>query len=409
LITPRFIRLTIYSKQYKQKTVSIPKYLQQLHSADSKANIKFAIRMSYRLYYKNMRHQINSKKAVPMNRPTFLSAAIIISLAAAGFAQTVTFQVAGVTRSCVLHVPSGISKPAIVFFLHGAGGSGAGFENDTKADVVADREKFIAAYPSGISGNWDYADGSKDFTFMLALIDTIDARYHIDRNRVYVSGFSMGGGMTFALACKYADVFAAIAPVSAAGSECTPKRAIPVFLTFGTKDMSPVSTYMASVNRWVAADGCPATPQVTRPYPYTNPQSVVTRLTYGPGKNGVEVVADSIQGGQHGWPTDTRTSVNQADEVWAFFKNFTLNGGTAIYGQASPAAHDGISAFYASGIVRLKGTGEKCRVRVIDTRGRLVVAAVVQRQFAFKDKPCGVYMVMVNGNGRPVALRMVIP
>jgi polyhydroxybutyrate depolymerase len=48
---------------------------------------------------------------------------------------------------------------------------------------------------------------------MLALIDTIDARYHIDRNSVYVSGFSKGGGVTFALACKYADAFAAIAPV----------------------------------------------------------------------------------------------------------------------------------------------------------------------------------------------------
>jgi poly(3-hydroxybutyrate) depolymerase len=345
-----------------------------------------------------------------MKRSDFLVAVFIVSLAAAGFAQTVSFQVAGVTRSCVLHVPSGISKPAIVFFLHGAGGSGAGFENDTKADVVADREKFIAAYPSGVSGNWDYADGSKDFTFMLALIDTIDARYHIDRNRVYVSGFSMGGGMTFALACKYADVFAAIAPVSAAGSACTPKRAIPVFLTFGTKDMSPTSTYMTSVNRWVAADGCPSTPVVTRPYPSTNPQSVVTRLTYGPGKDGVEVVADSILGGQHGWPTDTRTSVNQADEVWAFFKNFTLNGGTAVHERVSPTAHNGISVSCASGIVRLRGFGEKSRIRVIDTRGRLVTAAAaVQRQFAFKDKPGGVYMVVTGENDRLVALRMVVP
>lgn len=345
-----------------------------------------------------------------MNRSAFLAAAFIISLSAAGFSQTVSFQVAGVSRSCVVHVPSGISKPAIVFFLHGAGGSGAGFENDTKADVVADREKFIAAYPSGISGNWDYADGSKDFTFMLALIDTIDARYHIDRNRVYVSGFSMGGGMTFALACKYADVFAAVAPVSAAGSACTPKRAIPVFLTFGTKDMSPTSTYMASVNRWVIADGCPATPQVTRPYPSSNPQSVVTRLTYGPGKDGAEVVADSILGGQHGWPTDTKTSVNQADEVWAFCKKFTLNGGTAIHEQASPTVHNGISASYASGIVRLRGVGEKCQIKVFDTRGRLIAtASAVQRQCTFACKPGGVYVVMVSGNGRPVALRMAAP
>jgi poly(3-hydroxybutyrate) depolymerase len=347
------------------------------------------------------------------NLMNVLAAVSIVSFAAAVFAQTtqtLNFQVAGKARNCVIHVPGGIDKPAIVFFLHGAGGSGAGFENDTKADIVADREKFIAAYPSGISGNWDYADGSNDFTFMMALIDTIDSRYRIDRNRVYVSGFSMGGGMTFALACGYADIFAAIAPVSAAGSACTPKRAIPVFLTFGTKDMSSASTYMASVNRWVTANGCPAAPRVTRPYPSSNPQSTVTRLTYGPGKDGVEVVADSIQGGGHGWPTDTRTSVNQADEVWAFFKKFSLNGGTAVHEQVSPAAYNGISASYISGIVRLRGVGEKSRVRVIDTRGRLVAAAIaLQGQFTFTFKASGVYVVVAGENDKPVPLRMVIP
>ncbi len=70
-----------------------------------------------------------------MNRGSSLIVPFIISLAAAGFAQTtltLNFQVAGKARSSVVHVPSGISKPAIVFFLHGAGGNGPGFENDTK-------------------------------------------------------------------------------------------------------------------------------------------------------------------------------------------------------------------------------------------------------------------------------------
>jgi len=334
----------------------------------------------------------------------------IASLTAAGFTQTLNFQVAGKTRNCVLHVPSAISKPAIVFFLHGAGGSGSGFENDTKADVVADREKFIAAYPSGISGNWDYADGSNDFTFILALIDTIDAKYHIDRNKVYVSGFSMGGGMTFALGCKYADVFAAIAPVSAAGSACTPSRRIPVLLTFGTKDLYPSAQFITCLTRWAGLDSCPATPVVTRPYPATNPQSVVTRISYGPCAQGSYVVADSIHDGQHGWPTDSKTSVNQADEVWAFFKQFSLNGKTAVYRQTIGVMSEHISASYSSGIVRLQGVGEKSRVRVMDTKGRLVAApACVHNQFAFKDKPIGVYVVMVNENHTPVALRMVIP
>ena len=337
----------------------------------------------------------------------------VFIIAAAGFTQTtqtLNFQVAGKARSCVIHVPSGTSTPAIVFFLHGAGGNGAGFENDTKADAVADREKFIAAYPSAISGNWDYSDGSSDFTFMLALIDTIDARHHIDRNKVYVTGFSMGGGMTFALACTYADVFAAIAPVSAAGSVCTPSRPIPVLLTFGTKDMSPPANYMTAVNRWVGIDGCPSTPIVTRPYPATNTQSVVTRITYGPCSQGTEVIADSIQGGPHEWPMDTKTKVNNSEEVWAFFKKFSLDKTAIFPRQPAARAHDHSTVSYSAGIIRLHGLGETARVSVIDTKGRLVANAIeAQSLCAFKDKPSGVYILLVNGKDGFFPLRMVIP
>jgi poly(3-hydroxybutyrate) depolymerase len=305
-------------------------------------------------------------------------------------------------------VPSGISKPAIVFFLHGAGGNGPGFENDTKGDAVADKEKFIAAYPSGISGNWDYADGSDDFTYMKALIDTIDDRYHVDRNRVYVTGFSMGGGMTFALGCKYADIFAAIAPVSAAGSACTPSRKVPLLLTFGTSDLYPTSTFMAAITRWVATDGCTGSPTITRPYPASNPSSGVTRISYGPCAEGTYVIADSISGEGHQWPAANR--LNQSQEVWDFFKQFALGGTTALQQPQASPTHAPVSVSYSSGAVCLRGFGEKSRVKVFDTRGRQVAATtVVQSQFAFKDKPGGVYMVVVGGNGRPAAIKIAVP
>jgi poly(3-hydroxybutyrate) depolymerase len=346
---------------------------------------------------------------LPNIRIGLFCAALLASLTAAGFAQTtvtLNFPVAGQARTCAVRVPDGTNNPAVVFFLHGAGGNGPGFANDTKGYATADREKFIAAYPSGVGGNWSYSDGSNDFTYLLALIDTIDVRYHIDRSRVYVTGFSMGGGMTFALACGYADVFAAIAPVSAAGTACTPKRAIPVFLTFGTKDMSPVATYMASVSRWADFNKCASTPVVTRPYPSTNPQSNVTRLTYGPGTDGVEVVADSVQGGGHAWPTDTRTSVNQADEVWAFFKKFSLKGVTSVRPLAWSVSRGPVFAVYSPGFVRIRGIGENIRAKVFDAQGRLIAAA---RHSSFTLMTGGVYIVTMGGRERPVALRMVIP
>ena len=63
-------------------------------------------------------------------------------------------------------------------------------------------------------GTWADMQGTTNFPFFLAVIDTVDARYHIDRNRVYMTGFSQGGMIGFVASCSYANVFAAVAPVS---------------------------------------------------------------------------------------------------------------------------------------------------------------------------------------------------
>ena len=88
-----------------------------------------------------------------MNRFGSLAAALVMCMTASSFAQTVklSMQVGGKTRTCMVHVPSRATKAPLVFFVHGANGSGAAFESETKGDATADREKFIAAYPSASS------------------------------------------------------------------------------------------------------------------------------------------------------------------------------------------------------------------------------------------------------------------
>ncbi len=345
-----------------------------------------------------------------------LVASLVALCAATGIAkknETLSFQVDGKTRSCFVHIPDGITNPALVFFVHGAGGSGEGFSNDTRGNTTADREKFIAAYPSassnGGSGTWDDMFGTGNFPFFLAVIDTIDARYQIDRKRVYMTGFSQGGMISYVAGCSYSDVFAAVAPVSGhSGSSCTLKRPVPLFMTFGTKDFGDPSSFMADLDVWLKLDSCPADPEVTRPYPASNQQSVVTRLTYGPCAQGSYVVVDSVQGGGHGWPTDTRTSVNQADEVWEFFKQFSLDDPTPAVRRHGTTRTAPVAAVYASGSVRVTGAGERCRVQVIDTRGR-TVAKENASSFLFSDKPAGVYMLRVNGNAGSAVVKMIVP
>ncbi len=357
-----------------------------------------------------------------MNRCGFLIVVFILSLASIGFTQitqTISFKVAGVTRSCVVHVPSGINKPALVLLIHGAFGTGAGFANDTRMDKVADREKFIAVYPSSVGSFWDMQT-TNEFPFLQAIIDTVDARYHIDRNRIYCTGFSQGGFISFGVGCVLSDVFAAVAPVSGhipdCAKQCTPKRPVPILITFGTNDYGisngDVSSFMNDINAWLKADSCSSTPTRMRPYPPSNPKSWVTRVTYE-GARGSEVMYDSVVGGGHEWAMDTTTRVNTSEEVWAFFKKFSLNGNSTDISQKTfSVARESISVSYSSGIVLLQGQdiGEKSQVRVIDTKGRLVASATaVQNQFRFKNKSNGVYMVLVSGNNRPVTLKMVIP
>ena len=167
-------------------------------------------------------------------------------------------------------------------------------------DKVADREKFVAVYPSAVGGTWDYAGAKNDYTFFKAIIDTAVSRYGVDRERVYVTGFSQGGGEAVYAAFNYPDVFAAVAPVSSVGSGApAPKRPVPILLTFGTKDLYTPATFMSSVASWVKIDSCKGSPIVVRPYPTTNSKSVVTRIIYGDCAQGTRIVVDSIQGGGH--------------------------------------------------------------------------------------------------------------
>lgn len=336
----------------------------------------------------------------------------IISMAVGVFAQSQTMQVAGVQRSYIVHAPSGLTKPPLVLNIHGYNMDAATQQSYTQMDKVSDREKFIVVYPNAINKSWDMS-GANDFTFLMAIIDTIDKKYQIDRDRIYSCGFSQGGFMTFQLGCRYSEVFAAIAPTSGNMSgNCTLKRPMSMRLTFGTNEgfSGGTAAFMANVTKWLDLCNCPKTPVVTSPYPSTNPKSVVTRLYYGPCDGGTEVIADSIRTGGHEWPMNTNDRINNSEETWSFLKKFTLKGSAAVHKGVFSMKHEDVTASYSSGSLHLRGAGEQSLVRVIDTRGRLVASgAVVQQQFALKNLQAGFYMVSINGLTGTTTLPLVIP
>jgi polyhydroxybutyrate depolymerase len=117
----------------------------------------------------------------------------------------------------------GTILPAIVF-LHGYGSNGAATMKNTGLvkSVLARGYAIIA--PSGRdelgnNGNdWsfhpDYHEARDDTAFLRAVMDDAAARYGIDRSRILLAGFSIGGSMTAYAACKDPALAKAYAPIS---------------------------------------------------------------------------------------------------------------------------------------------------------------------------------------------------
>jgi len=353
-----------------------------------------------------------------MHRQSILSMLMIFSILASLFAQTRTMKIAGVNRTYIIHAPDGLNNPPLLFNIHGFDMSAPSQQNYTKMDAVADREKFIVVYPEALSNSsnqksWDLS-GPNDFEFIMAIIDTIDKEYQIDKKRIYACGFSQGGFMSFQLACRYSDIFAAIAPTSGTVSgTCNLKRPVPMRLTFGTNEFdrgaAQTAQFMESVTKWVGLLNCPENPVITRPYPSENPNSLVTRLYYGPCDGGAEVIADSVRTGGHEWPMNTNDRINNSEETWVFLKKFSLKDGeTVIHEKPVSRTNDIISASLNAGIIHLRGVKDKSLVRVIDTKGRIVARAKVNKsRISLKNGSVGMYILQISDNKKPLTVKMV--
>ena len=91
-----------------------------------------------------------------------------------------------------------------------------------------------------------------------ALLDRVEQDYRVDLSREYVTGLSMGGYGTWALACDQPGRFAAIAPVCGGGIPriATRLKDVPVWVFHGAKDtIVPLSESQEMVDALRAVRG----------------------------------------------------------------------------------------------------------------------------------------------------------
>ncbi len=138
-----------------------------------------------------------------------------------------------------------------VMFLHGAGGSGEGAIRNTGMSATILSRGYAVIGPDGLErggrfgAGWSFhPDRPKlrdEAAFLKQVADDAAVRFGVDRDRVLLAGFSIGGSMASYIACAEPDAFAAYAPVAGSFWRPHPERcAGPVRLlhTHGWRDVT---------------------------------------------------------------------------------------------------------------------------------------------------------------------------
>jgi polyhydroxybutyrate depolymerase len=276
----------------------------------------------------------------------------------------------GNDRQYAVHVPAGYSKdtpvPAL-FCIHGFGQNALMFCLDTGVawPNKADLETFVVIMPNGYMNSWNggtccgaaASGGLDDVSLMRAIFAEVGKHVNIDLRRVYATGFSNGGYLSYRLACEASDLFVAIAPAAGAIgtaaigaaplfgmtsdlTTCAPTQKVSVLDIHGTADpLIPYSTQAPTLALMQAINGCSTTTVPATVAPSGGDTSCVS-YTGCPSCPNVNMTACSIMDGGHCWfgSSDCGTGagalgmaavgnnsnfMTNTDTIWAFLSRIS--------------------------------------------------------------------------------------
>lgn len=229
-------------------------------------------------------------------------------------------------RQYKVHVPPSYDPNVptpLVFCFHGLGQNAVAFcINGAGMVEKSDAEGFLLVMPTGQGNSWNggtccggaSSSGLDDVALVRAIFDEVGTHLNVDLDRVYATGLSNGGYMSFRLACEAADIFAAIAPgsgtlgindigggtsTSSDFTTCEPSEPVAVLEMHGTADgLVSYSLQKRSLDHFAEAAGCALT---TVPAMQPLSSGDTTCVTYEGCPSGIEISGCTVDGGGHVW------------------------------------------------------------------------------------------------------------
>ncbi|HKV58067.1 MAG TPA: PHB depolymerase family esterase [Ktedonobacteraceae bacterium] len=260
-----------------------------------------------------------------------------------------SIQSAGLKRIFLVHLaPSyGTQLQPIVINYHGYDNTAQRTAQHTNMGAEADKAGFILVFPQAVDSppSWDAGIGhygptgdADDVQFTRDLINYLESNYCVDTHRIYVTGYSEGGGMVYRLACELSTQIAAFATVEGAfyhvPGGCNPARPVPFLEIHGQADqLAPyggnpdlgMASVQTMLNLWLGLDHCQDTNKVIYQ------KADVTGIEWPDCAPDAVVEHYRISDGGHTWPGSspipslgfTTQTIDANVVIWNFFSQFT--------------------------------------------------------------------------------------